>query len=75
MNDVYVSVMAQYFPTYKAKEDESIARKINQKEYDEIEAYLEELDLKGYENRKVNELSAIIEFLSILSGLIKGSSP
>jgi putative pyruvate formate lyase activating enzyme len=49
----YVSVMAQYFPTYKAKEDESISRKINQKEYDEIEAYLEELDL---ENGYIQEL-------------------
>jgi putative pyruvate formate lyase activating enzyme len=49
----YVSVMAQYFPTYKAKEEESIARKINQKEYDEIEAYLEELDL---ENGYIQEL-------------------
>ena len=45
--------MAQYFPTYKAKEDESISRKINQKEYDEIEAYLEELDL---ENGYIQEL-------------------
>ena len=52
-NGTYVSVMAQYFPTYKAKEDESIARKINQKEYDEIEAYLEELDL---ENGYIQEL-------------------
>ena len=49
----YVSVMAQYFPTYKAKEDESISRKINQKEYDEIEAYLRELDL---ENGYIQEL-------------------
>ena len=49
----YVSVMAQYFPTYKAKEDESINRKINQKEYDEIEAYLSELDL---ENGYIQEL-------------------
>ena len=49
----YVSVMAQYFPTYKAKEDESISRKINQKEYDEIEAYLSELDL---ENGYIQEL-------------------
>lgn len=49
----YVSVMAQYFPTYKAKEDESINRKINQKEYDEVEEYLSELDL---ENGYIQEL-------------------
>ena len=41
--------MAQYFPTYKAKEDESINRKLNKKEYKEIEDYLYMLDLKnGY---------------------------
>ena len=46
---VYVSIMAQYFPTYKAKEDESINRKLNKKEYKEIEDYLYMLDLKnGY---------------------------
>ncbi len=47
--NIYVSVMAQYFPTYKAKEDESINRKLNKKEYKEIEDYLYMLDLKnGY---------------------------
>lgn len=47
--DVYVSIMAQYFPTYKAKEDELINRKLNKKEYKEIENYLYTLDLKnGY---------------------------
>ena len=47
--NIYVSVMAQYFPTYKAKEDESINRKLNKKEYKEIEDYLYTLDLKnGY---------------------------
>jgi putative pyruvate formate lyase activating enzyme len=49
MNDVYVSVMVQYFPTYKAKEKQMINRKITQKEYEEIENYLYTLDLeKGY---------------------------
>lgn len=47
--DTYVSVMAQYFPTYKAKEDNLINRKLSQKEYKEIENYLYTLDLKnGY---------------------------
>lgn len=47
--DVYVSVMAQYFPTYKAKEIEGINRKINKKEYNEIEKFLYTLDIKnGY---------------------------
>lgn len=47
--DVYVSVMAQYFPTYKAKKIEGIDRKINNKEYREVEKYLYSLDIKnGY---------------------------
>jgi putative pyruvate formate lyase activating enzyme len=48
-NDVYISVMSQYFPTYKAKEYKFINRKINKKEYDEIENYLFSLNFKnGY---------------------------
>lgn len=47
--DTYVSVMAQYFPTYKAKEDELINRKLTKKEYKEIEEFLYTLYLKnGY---------------------------
>ena len=45
----YVSVMAQYFPTYKAKEDEYLNRKLTNKEYREIENYLYTLDIEnGY---------------------------
>lgn len=44
-----MSVMAQYFPTYKAKKIEGIDRKINNKEYREVEKYLYSLDIKnGY---------------------------
>ena len=47
--DIYVSVMAQYFPTFKAKNMENINRKINLKEYREVENYLYALDLEnGY---------------------------
>ena len=47
--DSYVSVMAQYFPTYKAKEIEDINRKLTKKEYQEIENYLYRLNLgNGY---------------------------
>lgn len=47
--DVYVSIMAQYFPTYKAKENELLNRKLTKKEYKEIEKFLYTLDLKnGY---------------------------
>ena len=41
--------MAQYFPTYKAKEDNLINRKLNKKEYREIEEFLYTLNLEnGY---------------------------
>ena len=32
--NVYVSIMAQYFPTYKANETEDINRKLTQEEYE-----------------------------------------
>lgn len=45
----YISVMAQYFPTYKAKEDKYLNRKLTNKEYNEIEKYLYTLNLQnGY---------------------------
>jgi len=51
--DIYVSVMAQYFPTYKAKEFPEINRKLTQEEYMEIEEYLYSLNL---ENGYIQEL-------------------
>ena len=49
LGDIYVSIMAQYFPTYKAKGDSLIGRKLTKKEYKEIENFLYTLDLKnGY---------------------------
>lgn len=53
MSDTYVSVMAQYFPTYKAKEIEDINRKLTKEEYEQIENYLYRLDL---ENGYIQEL-------------------
>ena len=53
MNEVYVSVMAQYFPTYKAKEIEEINRKLTNEEYKQIEEYLYRLNL---ENGYIQEL-------------------
>ena len=52
-NDIYVSIMAQYFPTYKAKEDSLINRKLNKKEYKEVVNFLYSLDL---ENGYIQEL-------------------
>ena len=51
--DVYVSIMAQYFPTYKAKEITEINRKLNKEEWKEIEDYVETL---GIENGFIQEL-------------------
>ena len=46
-------VMAQYFPTYKAKEDPLLNRKLTQKEYKQVEQYLYSLNL---ENGYIQEL-------------------
>ena len=51
--NIWVSVMAQYFPTYKAKEDELINRKLTKKEYKQVEQYLYSLNL---ENGYIQEL-------------------
>lgn len=51
--EIYVSVMAQYFPTYKAKEIKKINRKLKKEEWKQIEDYIEKL---GMENGYVQEL-------------------
>jgi len=51
--DIYVSVMAQYFPTHKAKKFPEINRKLTKDEYREIEEYLYTLNL---ENGYIQEL-------------------
>ena len=52
-NKVYVSVMAQYFPTYKAKNDDKLNRKISTKEYKKVENYMY---LLGIENGYMQDL-------------------
>ena len=47
--DTYVSVMAQYFPTFKVNETLDINRKLTKEEYLEIENYFYSMSLKnGY---------------------------
>ena len=47
--DVYISLMAQYFPCHKAKDNEMLNRKLTKHEYKEIENYFYLLDFKnGY---------------------------
>ena len=46
---VYIDIMAQYFPTYKAKETKDLNRKLTKEEYQKIEEYVYELDIQnGY---------------------------
>ena len=52
-SNVYVSVMAQYFPTFKAKNVDELSRKLTKQEYEEIENYLYDLEL---ENGYIQEL-------------------
>ena len=42
-SNVYVSIMAQYFPSYKAKQIEELSRKITKEEYEEIEEFVYKL--------------------------------
>ncbi len=53
--DVYVSIMAQYFPTYKAHEYENLNRKIYDTELEEIKNYLSFL---GIHNGYIQELGS-----------------
>lgn len=47
--DIMVSIMAQYFPTYKAKEIKELNRKITKNEYKKIENFLYALKIEnGY---------------------------
>lgn len=52
-NKIYVSVMAQYFPTYKAKNDDKLNRKISTREYKKVENYMY---LLGIENGYMQDL-------------------
>ncbi len=46
---VYVSIMAQYFPCYKAKEMDELNRKLTKEEYEEIENFVYDLNIEnGY---------------------------
>lgn len=48
-SDVYVSIMAQYFPTHKALDDKTLNRKITKEELDSVLDYAESIGLKnGY---------------------------
>ena len=52
-NDIYVSIMAQYFPTYKAKENSILNRKLTKEEWEQVEKYIDEINI---ENGFIQEL-------------------
>lgn len=51
--NVMVSIMAQYFPTHLAKQNEKLNRKITKRELEKVENYLFDL---GFENGYIQEL-------------------
>lgn len=53
--ETYVSVMAQYFPSYKANETEDVNRKLSEEEYKEIENYFYRLSLKNGYMQEIEE--------------------
>lgn len=62
-NEVYLSLMAQYFPSYKALEIKDINRKLNLEEYEEIEDYVFELNFNGYiQDLEENEEQYVPDF-------------
>ena len=52
-SNIYVSIIAQYFPCYKAKEKEELNRKLSQEEYKEIKEFVYKL---GIENGYMQDL-------------------
>lgn len=52
-SNVYVSIMAQYFPSYQAKKIEGLNRKLTKEEYEEIESFVYKL---GIENGYMQDL-------------------
>lgn len=47
--DINISIMAQYFPTYKADKTEDVNRKLTEEEFNDIENFVYNLNLKnGY---------------------------
>lgn len=62
-NNVYLSIMAQYFPSYKALETDDINRKLNIDEYKDIEQYVFDLDFNGYmQDLEENEEQYVPDF-------------
>ena len=57
-DNALISVMAQYFPTYEAKQIKELNRKLNKQEWEEIENYVYDLE---FENGYIQELGEFEE--------------
>ncbi len=61
--NVLISVMAQYFPSNIAMNENDINRKLTQEEYDEIERFIFDLDVDGYmQDLEENEEQYVPDF-------------
>lgn len=58
-NETWISLMAQYYPTWQAEKYHSLQRGILQREYDEVLQVVEDL---GFENGFIQELSCSPEW-------------
>lgn len=54
-DEIYISVMAQYFPTYQAKKVENLNRKLTKQEWKKIEDYIEKLEFKNGYTQELGE--------------------
>lgn len=63
-SNIYISVMAQYFPCYKALDDNKINRKLTKREYKIIEDYVYSIGLEnGYlQDLEDNEIQYVPDF-------------
>ena len=49
ISDVYISIMAQYFPTYESIKEKNLSRKLTIREYKKVEEFVYSLNLQnGY---------------------------
>lgn len=70
--DVYISIMAQYFPTGEAKNIPELNRKLTQKEYQEIEEYIFEQNIENGYMQELGEHEEEYVPIFDLRGIQKG---
>lgn len=62
--NVYISIMGQYFPTYKAVDTDDINRKLIAEEYEKVKEYIEEFDIENgyFQELEENEEKYVPDF-------------